>query len=136
MQTSTPLFTVDAFTSTMFRGNPAAVCLLPTAAPEPWMRALAAEMRHSETAFVIARKDGGWDLRWLTPKVEVELCGHATLASAHVLWKERGVPKNEPIRFHTKSGVLTCTLSGGRIEMDFPAKPPALAPAPADLARA
>lgn len=105
---------VDAFTDTPFAGNPAAVCVLPHATTEEWMQAVAAEMNLSETAFLVARDDGDHDLRWFTPTTEVELCGHATLGSAHVLGGEA--------RFHTRSGLLTCHRgAGGRIEMDFPA---------------
>jgi predicted PhzF superfamily epimerase YddE/YHI9 len=108
------MYVVDAFTDLPFAGNPAAVCVLDAPAPEPWMRAVAAEMNLSETAFVVRRDDGDYDLRWFTPTVEVPLCGHATLASTHVL----GVPA----RFHTASGVLEGTPSAdGWIALDFPA---------------
>jgi PhzF family phenazine biosynthesis protein len=136
MSSEVPIYTVDAFADAPFSGNPAAVCVLEAPAPEAWMRLLAAEMRHSETAFLVPRSGGAFDLRWFTPAVEVDLCGHATLASAHVLWHERREPRDRPIRFHTKGGVLTCASAGDRIEMDFPAKPPEPAPAPPDLARA
>jgi PhzF family phenazine biosynthesis protein len=129
-----PLYLVDAFTDRPFAGNPAAVCLL-DGHPDPvWMQAAAAEMNQAETAFVRPRPDGDWDLRWFTPTVEVELCGHATLASAHVLWESRRVGAATPIRFHTKSGVLTCTSRDGRIEMDFPAEPATAVQAPAEEA--
>jgi PhzF family phenazine biosynthesis protein len=131
---STPLYLVDAFTDRAFSGNPAAVCL-PDGLRDPvWMQAAAAEMNQAETAFVRPRADGDWDLRWFTPTVEVELCGHATLASAHVLWATGRVPPAAPIRFHTQSGVLSCTDSGGRIEMDFPAEPAAAVQSPAEEA--
>jgi predicted PhzF superfamily epimerase YddE/YHI9 len=105
---------VDAFTDTPFAGNPAAVCVLSAPTTEAWMRGVAAEMNLSETAFLVPRPDGDHDLRWLTPSSEVDLCGHATLASAHVLGGTR--------RFHTASGVLTCTPGeDGAIVMDFPA---------------
>jgi PhzF family phenazine biosynthesis protein len=133
---SLPLFTVDSFTREPFAGNPAGVCILDAPRDERWMRAVAAEMRHSETAFLVSRGPSDFGLRWFTPKVEIELCGHATLASAHVLWDEAGASRSAPLRFHTKSGVLTCTPAGDRIEMDFPAKPPVEAPPPAELARA
>ena len=122
-----PLFVVDAFTAEPFRGNPAAVCVLPQhepARPDGWMRGVAAEMRHSETAFVQGRTtaDLDWDLRWFTPALEVDLCGHATLATAHVLTTEGFADPGTPVRFHTRSGVLTATPAGdGRIELDFPA---------------
>src|SRR5580692_6247573 len=97
---------VDAFTSTPFAGNPAAVCVLPAPPNEAWMRAVAREMNLSETAF-LHPEDGGYRLRWLTPAVEVDLCGHATLASAHVLWEDKHIPMDAEARFHTRSGVLT-----------------------------
>ncbi|GII79652.1 oxidoreductase [Sphaerisporangium rufum] len=119
------LFTVDSFTDQPFKGNPAAVCLLDDARPDEWMQALAREMRHSETAFVQAGPPGDpYVLRWFTPAVEVALCGHATLATAHVLYStglDSGV-----LRFATKSGILsTDQLDHGFISMDFPAYPPA-----------
>jgi PhzF family phenazine biosynthesis protein len=131
---SASLYLVDAFTDRPFAGNPAAVCLLDGHPDAAWMQAAAAEMNQAETAFVRPRPDGDWDLRWFTPTVEVELCGHATLASAHVLWESRRVPAATPVRFHTKSGVLTCTNRDGRIEMDFPAEPAAPIQAPAEEA--
>jgi PhzF family phenazine biosynthesis protein len=121
----TPLFLIDAFTDRPFAGNPAGVCL-PDGHPDHlWMQAIAAEMNQAETAFVRARPDGDWDLRWFTPTVEVDLCGHATLASAHALWETGRVAADRPVRFQTRSGPLTCTLNHGRIEMDFPAEPAA-----------
>ena len=87
-----------------------------------WMQAVAAEMNLSETAFVRRLADG-FELRWFTPKIEVDLCGHATLASAHALWTTAAAPPAKPIRFHTKSGVLTATQAGDLIELDFPATP-------------
>jgi PhzF family phenazine biosynthesis protein len=111
---------VDAFTDRPFAGNPAAVCLLEEERDEQWMQAVAAEKNLSETAFVRPLK-AGFGLRWFTPAVEVELCGHATLASAHVLWSEQVVGDDEPIEFHTQSGVLTCSQRGDFIELDFPA---------------
>jgi len=117
------IITVDAFTDTPFAGNPAAVCVLPEARDEPWMKRVAREMNLSETAFL--RKDeGGYLLRWFTPAVEVDLCGHATLASAHALWEEGDVPLHDEIRFYTKSGLLTASRDGHYIELDFPATPP------------
>jgi PhzF family phenazine biosynthesis protein len=111
---------VDAFTDRPFAGNPAAVCLLEEERDEQWMQAVAAEMNLSETAFVRPIEEG-FDLRWFTPAVEVELCGHATLASAHVLWAEEVIGRDEQIEFHTKSGVLTCSRRSDCIELDFPA---------------
>ena len=118
-----PIIQVDAFTDRPFAGNPAAVCLLDGARDEVWMQAVAAEMNLSETAFVHP-SDNGFELRWFTPAIEVDLCGHATLASAHVLWEGGIVEAHETIRFHTKSGVLSCERHNGLIEMDFPATPP------------
>ncbi len=115
-----PLIQVDAFTEKPFAGNPAAVCLLDKPADEGWMQRVAQEMNLSETAFLVPR-NGGFDLRWFTPVAEVDLCGHATLAGAHVLWEEATLAPNEAARFHTKSGLLTCTKKDGWIEMDFPA---------------
>jgi PhzF family phenazine biosynthesis protein len=111
------LFQIDAFTSEAFRGNPAAVCLLDRERDAAWMQSVAAEMNLSETAFLLAAVDG-YSLRWFTPAVEVALCGHATLASAHALWEEHGLGS---ARFHTKSGVLTAERIGDLIELDFPA---------------
>ena len=113
---------VDAFTDTPFRGNPAAVCFLPEARAPRFMQDVAREMNLAETAFLAARADGAYDLRWFTPAVEVALCGHATLASAHALWEEGLLAREQPARFHTKSGLLTCVSKGAWIEMDFPAK--------------
>ena len=127
---------VDAFTSKPFGGNPAAVCLLPALADAGWMQRVAREMNLSETAFLVRRKDGDFDLRWFTPAVEVDLCGHATLASAHVLWDEGHLPRGEPAVFHTRSGRLSAELHGEWIEMDFPAEPPDPVPAPDGLAAA
>ena len=95
--------------------------LLPAAAETAWMHKVAAEMNLSETAFLTRRAEGEFDLRWFTPAVEVDLCGHATLASAHALWQGGHVPASTPLQFHTKSGVLTATPAGGWIELDFPA---------------
>ena len=117
------IFTVDAFTGKPFSGNPAAVCLADGVTDSTWMADVAREMNLSETAYVSSRGDGSFDLRWFTPGIEVDLCGHATLASAHVLWEEGRKPADE-IVFHTRSGALTCkNLHAGRIEMDFPACP-------------
>jgi PhzF family phenazine biosynthesis protein len=123
---------VDAFTDTPFRGNPAAVCLLPKPAPETWMHNVAREMNLSETAFLVRRGDV-FDLRWFTPVVEVDLCGHATLASAHVLWESGELPAGKPARFETRSGALGAVRDGSWIEMDFPAEPARETEAPADL---
>ncbi|MDY6939098.1 MAG: PhzF family phenazine biosynthesis protein [Cyanobacteriota bacterium] len=114
---------VDAFTDRPFRGNPAAVCLLDEPADPIWMQQVAAEMNLSETAF-LCRENEGYRLRWFTPAVEVDLCGHATLASAHTLWEVGGVSSNNPIEFYTRSGVLGAIRQGEWIELNFPAKPP------------
>ena len=126
---------VDAFTDTLFGGNPATVCLLPEAASEGWMQAVAREMNLSETAFLV-RRDEGFDLRWFTPAVEVALCGHATLASAHVLWEDGHLAGGAEARFHTKSGLLTAQRQDDWIELDFPAEPPAPVNVPAELTAA
>jgi PhzF family phenazine biosynthesis protein len=113
---------VDAFTDRPFAGNPAAVCLLPSRRDPIWMQQVAREMNLAETAFLLRRSDG-FDLRWFTPAVEVDLCGHATLASAHVLWEEEHLDEREKARFHTRSGVLTASRQGDLIWLDFPCTP-------------
>jgi PhzF family phenazine biosynthesis protein len=123
---------VDAFTNQPFAGNPAAVCVLPAAPAECWMRNVAREMNLSETAFLVPQ-DGGYGLRWFTPAVEVDLCGHATVASAHVLWQDGHLPPGRQARFHTRSGLLTADQQGDWIELDFPAKIAAAAEAPPEL---
>lgn len=123
---------VDAFSKRAFAGNPAAVCVLREPAGERWMRDVAREMNLSETAFLVPREDG-YDLRWFTPAVEVDLCGHATLASAHVLWEDGHLAEGRQARFHTRSGLLTADRRGEWIEMDFPAKLAVAAEAPAEL---
>jgi len=128
-----PLLQIDAFTDRAYRGNPAAVCLLAGLADEAWMQAVAQEMNLSETAFV--RRDGAaFDLRWFTPVAEVEMCGHATLASAHVLWELGLLSPDEEARFNTASGLLTATRTGDEIELDFPATPAVETDAPPGLA--
>lgn len=130
-----PLVQVDAFTTVPFAGNPAAVCLLEAPREAEWMQAVAREMNLSETAFLLPEGDG-YRLRWFTPAVEVDLCGHATLASAHVLWQEGHVRPDAPARFHTRSGLLTANREGDWIRLDFPALPPAPADPPAGFDRA
>jgi len=125
---SLPIFQVDAFTSEVFKGNPAAVCILSQPEEAVWMQNVAREMNLSETAFVLPRKNG-FSLRWFTPQVEVDLCGHATLSAAHVLWEAGYVSRNEKISFHTLSGKLIATGQKGWIELDFPSAPAV----PADL---
>lgn len=117
---------VDAFTATPYRGNPAGICILPAAASDEWMQSVAIEMNHAETAFLVSISDG-YDLRWFTPGGEVDLCGHATLASAHYLWEIRALEPDEQARFHTRSGLLTAErliVDGAPwIELDFPSEP-------------
>ncbi len=117
-----PYYHVDSFTSELFAGNPAGVCILSAFPAESTMQRIAAENGHSETAFVVARADGDFDLRWFTPEVEDDLCGHATLASAYVLALRKHTVW--PVRFHTRSGMLTVAHDGENFEMDFPAMPP------------
>lgn len=126
---------VDAFTSTPFAGNPAAVCVLSTPQDDSWMQNVAREMNLSETAFLV-RQDDGFNLRWFTPTVEVPLCGHATLASAHVLWSEGHLLPDETARFHTKSGLLTAKRQGDWIELDFPVSHSQEDVAPPELSQA
>jgi len=130
---SIPIFQVDSFTAAPFHGNPAGVCLLTDRPGDTWMQAVAAEMNLSETAFV-AHDDGGYWIRYFTPTVEVPLCGHATLASAHVLWQERRVDPSEPIRFFSPVGELRCERQADWIHMDLPADPATPAPIPPTLA--
>jgi len=125
------LLQIDAFTSEPFKGNPAAVCFMDGERDDRWMANVAAEMNLAETAFLRPREDG-WSLRWFTPTVEVDLCGHATLASAHAIWSE-GISSEAVLRFHTKSGVLTAARDGAFIELDFPAKRDEQIAAPAGL---
>jgi PhzF family phenazine biosynthesis protein len=126
-----PYYHVDAFSEDLFTGNPAGVCILSSFLAERTMQQIAAENRHSETAFVVPRADGDFDLRWFTPAVEDDLCGHATLASAYVL----GLRKHNtwPVRFHTRSGILTVNRNQDEFEMDFPARPPEPCPIPPEL---
>jgi PhzF family phenazine biosynthesis protein len=126
------IVTVDAFTDVAFAGNPAAVCVLQEPRSEEWMRNVAREMNLSETAFLLPQEDG-YDLRWLTPSVEVDLCGHATVASAHVLWEDGHLPAGQQARFHTRSGLLTAERCGEWIELDFPVKIATVSEPPAEL---
>ena len=126
---------VDAFTNESFAGNPAAVCLMNQAADEEWMQQVAAEMNLSETAFLYP-VENGYHLRWFTPTAEVELCGHATLASAHVLFEDGHQPTDKAIRFQTLSGELTATKRGEWIELCFPANRPEIIVPPDDLVKA
>jgi predicted PhzF superfamily epimerase YddE/YHI9 len=130
-----PMFHVDAFTERPFAGNPAAVCVLPSAREASWMQAVAAEMNLSETAFLL-REGSGFRLRWFTPKLEVDLCGHATLVSAHVLWREIGLPADEPLNFLTRSGQLTAVRRETWIELNFPVEAPSVVAPPPGLLEA
>ena len=118
----TRLFIVDAFTTQPFQGNPAAICLLEKQRSTQWMQALAEELNLSETAFIETSPEG-FNLRWFTPRYEVDLCGHATLASAHILWQSQIVPTNQSIDFHTRSGLLTASKEYESIKLNFPATP-------------
>lgn len=127
------IYQVDSFTGKPFSGNPAGVCILPGPAEEHWMQDVAAEMNLSETAFLYPTGES-YNLRWFTPAVEVALCGHATLASAHILWQEGYLAPEQDAQFDTRSGRLTAKkIPGERIEMDFPADPPKPATVPAGL---
>jgi PhzF family phenazine biosynthesis protein len=132
---SSRIFKVDSFTETPFAGNPAGVCLLAHARDERFMQAIAREMNVSETAF-LRREADGFRLRWFTPLVEVDLCGHATLASAHILWTEGVLPPDQVARFQTRSGLLTASLRGNLIELDFPARLEKASEPPAGLVEA
>jgi len=118
---STPIYQVDAFTDKPFAGNPAAVCILEAPADEKWMQNVAREMNLSETAFICPEADG-FRLRWFTPAVEVDLCGHATLATAHILWETGRLPAAKEIHFFTRSGLLKAKRRDDFIELDFPEK--------------
>ena len=124
-------FQVNAFTTDPFGGNPAGVCLLERWLPDPLLQRIAAENDFSETAFLVPNQTA-FDLRWMTPTTEVDLCGHATLASAHVLFFEKRSPQ-ERLLFHTRSGPLAATRRNGLIELDFPSRPPRSCDAPAAL---
>jgi PhzF family phenazine biosynthesis protein len=117
-----PLYIIDAFTDRAFAGNPASVCFLESWPEDNWLAKLAAEMNHSETAYLVP-KGSDFELRWFTPAVEVDLCGHATLASAAALYHGGRVPRAQAITFHTRSGALTATPHGEEIELDFPVTP-------------
>jgi len=129
------IFQVDAFTDRPFAGNPAAVCILPEARDASWMQNVAREMNLPETAFLSGQADG-FDLRWFTPSVEVDLCGHATLASAHILWETGLLARQKQARFHTRSGLLTAVYNQGEVELNFPATPDEPTNAPEALAKA
>lgn len=113
------IYQVDSFTDKPFSGNPAGVCILPSPVDEDWMQKVAAEMNLSETAF-LSKEGNGFNLRWFTPTVEVDLCGHATLASAHILWREKYLSEDQEATFFTKSGILSAKKSNDWIELNFP----------------
>ena len=129
------IYTVDAFTDKPFAGNPAGVCILDKPADEAWMQNVAMEMNLAETAFLYPVSDG-YNLRWFTPTVEVDLCGHATLASAHILYQLGIVPADQPIRFQSRSGLLLAEKRGEWIELNFPATPAVQLSAPDGLVAA
>jgi PhzF family phenazine biosynthesis protein len=129
------IFQVDAFTDKPFAGNPAGVCVLQAPRDDSWMQNVAREMNLSETAF-LQRQDDGFDLRWFTPSVEVDLCGHATLASAHILWEMNFLRHDEEARFHTRSGLLSAHRKDHWIELDFPALPAKKTAIPPKLSKA
>jgi PhzF family phenazine biosynthesis protein len=134
---ATSVVIIDAFTAAPFHGNPAAVCLLPSGVErtEAWMQAMAMELNLPATAFLRARDAGdGFDLRWFTVKKELELCGHATLASTHFVWESGRLKPRETARYYTRGGLLSATHDGEWIELDFPAKVVREVAAPADLA--
>ncbi|HAA25561.1 MAG TPA: oxidoreductase [Ruminiclostridium sp.] len=129
------IYQVDAFTDKPFKGNPAAVCILESEPPVKWMQDVANEMNLAETAFLVP-KDNGYKLRWFTPESEIDLCGHATLASAHILWEKGYLGKEEEAVFDTKSGMLTARYNEGWIELNFPATPEEKADVPPELIEA
>ena len=128
------IFQVDAFASAPFTGNPAAVCLLENSIDDRLMQDIAVEMNLSETAFLLATSDG-YSLRWFTPAYEVDLCGHATLASAHVLWEQGLLAVDQVAHFYSRSGLLKASKKNDGVELDFPAQPPAHADVPSVLLR-
>ncbi len=129
-----PIWQVDAFAARPFSGNPAAICLLESPRDAEWMQQVAAEMNLSETAFVVpAGRPNEFHLRWFTPAVEVDLCGHATLGAAHTLIEQQRVDPSRPILFQTRSGCLSCQRDGASIRMDFPATPPSGSVDPATI---
>jgi len=128
-----PIYLVDAFADTPFTGNSAGVCILDEPAEERWMQLVALEMNQAETAFLVNTDKAAYSLRWFTPTIEVELCGHATLASGHILWETRRETPGVAIEFDTASGVLVANPAGEFIELDFPETPPTQAQAPPGL---
>lgn len=135
MKINLPIYQVDAFTDKPFAGNPAAVCFPNGPQTDLWMQQVAAEMNLSETAFLVPEADG-YHLRWFTPLAEVALCGHATLASSHILWETGRLPEGAMAKFYTLSGLLTARLDSQKwIELNFPVKPVEEAPVPPELAQ-
>ena len=131
------IYQVDAFTDQLYRGNPAGVCFPDQSADPEWMQAVAAEMNLAETAFLWQRADGSYDLRWFRPKIEVDLCGHATLASAHTLWESGELEALQAACFHTRSGLLTARpIEQNWIELDFPSLAPQPVATPQGLTEA
>jgi PhzF family phenazine biosynthesis protein len=130
---SIPYYQVDTFTSTLFAGNPAGVCLLAAWLPDAVLQSIAAENNLAETAFIVQR-DSGFDLRWFTPALEMDLCGHATIAPAHVIFRHLGY-RDAVVRFQTRSGELTVTRTGDLLTLDFPARPAVACAAPAALVK-
>jgi PhzF family phenazine biosynthesis protein len=128
-----PYYEVSAFTTNPFGGNPAGVCLLEAWLPDSVLQNIAANNNLAETAFTVPRGDD-FELRWFTPTLEMDLCGHATLAAAAVLFEERGL-SGDAVRFHTRSGLLTVAHSGDLLTLDFPSRPPTPSPAPEALIR-
>ena len=135
MSDAQPVYVVDAFADRPFGGNPAAVCPLAAPASQVWMQSVAAEMNLSETAFV-THANGKWNLRWFTPTLEVDLCGHATLAAAHVLWESGLGKKSQPLQFRSRSGTLTVEWGNDAYEMDFPTLPVEAIPIPTGFSEA
>jgi len=125
-------YQVDAFTSRPFNGNPAGVCLLETPMADHLLQAIAKENSHLEIAFLLSTPEG-YSLRWFSPRMEMPLCGHATLATAHILWEKGLEPKDKTLHFHTLSGTLTATQQDDWIELDFPARDNEPRPLPAEL---
>lgn len=117
-----PIYVIDAFTGKPFGGNPAAVCLLDAPRPDEWLQGVAGEMNHTATAYLLPQDDG-YKVRWFTATAELALCGHGTLASAHLLWETGRVPASQPIRFYSPGGLLTARRAGETIVLDFPATP-------------
>jgi predicted PhzF superfamily epimerase YddE/YHI9 len=126
------IYQVDSFTDELFKGNPAGVCLFMSNQSDEWMQEMAGEMNLSETAF-LKKTDGGYQLRWFTPTTEVDLCGHATLAAAHVLWESGELDYHREARFFTRSGILTATKVGEWVQLDFPAETDAPIEPPREL---